>query len=172
MELANFFSDAARRRPINPRPIDFTLTCREVVLPGGAPNPGGQMVATRATGAFIFQCGDAQEEGRAAARAHLTALCAKQDPPLVPLEMEIGIEYTYQMVYRVVFQWDPSARKAGKRLFQNVEEVRSLMVFSEADRVFAAYLDYVKEEHPAAIDAATFREAGPAGARVAGGATG
>lgn len=168
MDIANFFADAARRRPVAPREIHFTLTCRDGVLPGGAPNTGGQTIAAIGTGALVFLGGDETEDLRTAARSTITKKCQEAQPTPIPvMEGDVNIEAVYQLVYRALRKWDPKERRAGDRLFVDLEQCRSLLVFKEANRIADAYWQYVEDEHPSSVDPATFRDAEGAGKGMA-----
>jgi hypothetical protein len=144
MRLGDFFTAAAKARPVNPKPITFTAVAKGDTLPNGEPNVHKVPVATEVRAALVFIGGDGYESARSAARKHLAEPDAAQD---------FWIELTYQIVYRAVREWDAGERKLGGLLFSSVEEARSLLEYPEADRLAGAYNAYVAAEHPADPDA-------------------
>ncbi len=165
MKLGDFFKAGPQARAVEPRPIEFTAVSSETILPGGTPNPNGRAVAAKIQACLVLAGGDIDEEARAAARKYLEKL--GEDPKTkMPGSVDQGdfmIELTYQKVARVLREWDPGERKAGAKLFENVNTLRSCVVFKEADRILAAYFKFVDDEHPEAVDDATFRESQGAG---------
>jgi len=175
MTLGDFFASATHARPVNPRPVTFTADAKGKVLPGGTPNPTGKPVSATITAAFVFLGGDGAEEARVEARRSLRArfLDDKTELPLPIDPSDFNLELTYQILQRVICQWDPSGKTAGERLFDTVDVLRELMQPVEADRVLGLYNQYVADEHPEKVDDATFRGAQGGGQglapRVAGG---
>lgn len=144
MKLGDFFTSAAKARPVNPKPVKFTAVAKGMTLPNGDSNANGIPVATEVRAALVFIGGDGYESARAAARKHLAEPDAAQD---------FWLELTYQIVYRAVREWDSGERKLGGRLFDSVEQCRELLEYQEADRLAALYNAYVADEHPADPDA-------------------
>lgn len=167
MKLGDFFTTAPHAQPVNPKPVTFTAIARGSILPGGAqnPNPKGQ-VRARVTAAFVFICGDETIEARSAARKAL------RERSCDPAEADsFSIELTYQLLLRILHEWDPVSGETGARMFPDAAALRELVVVGEADRVLADYNAYVDEEHGTPDDA-TFRDAEGGGPRVAVGASG
>lgn len=165
MKLGNFFSAAPHARPVNPKPITFTAVSRSVILPGGTKNPNYPgSYGARVTGCFVFVGGDADEDARDDARRTLEERrsdeAARTKKPPLPSDTEnFNVELTYQVLWRVLHEWDPVARKVGDRLYDNVNLLRETVVLQEANRVLTAYYAYVKEEHPEDVSNETFRGA-------------
>lgn len=159
--IGDFFSNSATARPINARPFTFTAVSKDPkVLPGGRPNPTGKPVAAAVRAAYVF-IGEKMAEARVAAREALREMFVdektKQPRPMTPDDW--SIEYVYQMVFRCVWEYDARKREAVRPLFADVALVRSLLEFTEAQRILDGYDAYVKAEHPEVIDDATFRAA-------------
>jgi hypothetical protein len=144
--LGDFFTAAAKARPINPKQIKFTAVAKGGTLPNGQPNPHGVPVGTEVVAALVFLGGDGYESARTEARKAL----AERGPHA---EQDFWLELTYQIVRRAVREWDPAERKLGGLLFSSVQECRDLVEWQEADRIVAAYNAYVAEEHPGDPDA-------------------
>lgn len=162
MKLGDFFKAAPHARPVNPKVVTFTAVAKGKVLPGGAPNPSGGQVAAQITAAMVF-IGAGAADARLDAKKALRA----RRPDDVIDNVDLNIEALYHELWRELHEWDPEARKVGDRLFPNVDALRELLEPSEAQRLGTIYNEYAEEEHPAAVDARTFRPANSGGPRVA-----
>jgi hypothetical protein len=160
MTLGDFFAAAPYARPVNPRPITFTADAKGKFLPGGAPNQHGRPVSAAVTAAFVWLGGD----GAGAARIEARQALRDRHPKNEFDDTDLYYETLYQELWRVLFQWDPDAKRVGTRMFETPDQVRELVEPAEAIRLRKAYSEYVKEEHPEAVDQATFRGAQGGGA--------
>lgn len=168
MSLGDFFSNAPNARPVNPKPISFTAIASGPVLPGGKPNPTKKQVAAKIEGAFVFVGGIGADEARTETRIHLSnTLRDPETGERLYTTDDYHIELTWQMFYRVVHEWDAEAKIAGARLFPDIQTVREMLEFSEANRVVGEYYKYVAEEHPEELSSENFPEAGRRGKRLA-----
>ena len=165
MKLGDFFTSAPHARPVNPKPISITAVAKGDVMPGGARNPHKRPVAARVSGAFIFMAGDGAEDARAAARTH----CRDKNAGASIEDDDFYAELTYQIISRVVREWDEETQAAGPPLFPSVDSLRELVVPKEANRVLQAYNAYVDEEHPEVVDDATFRSTQDGSSKLAAG---
>lgn len=165
MSLGDFFSSAQHARPSNPRPVTFTAMAKGGMLPGGRENVHKVPVLAKVTGCFVFLGGDGAELARVEARAHLLKHFVDAETGFSkPTDGEdFNLELTYQILWRVLFEWDEKERRAGGRLFPQVENVREMLEPSEANRVLRAYNAYVADEHPEVVNDKTFRGAEGAG---------
>lgn len=159
-KLGDFFLTAPRMRPVNPKPITFTAVCKDTdTLPGGQPNNSKKQVATAIDACFVFIGADGVAEARRAARK----LVAEQDfDPKAKIalsldEEAVEREMQKQMLWRAIREYDDGL--AGENQFPTVKALREMVEQSECNRLMGAYDAYVKEEHPEAIDPATFRGA-------------
>lgn len=169
MTLGDFFTTAPHARPVNPKPVQFTICARGRVLPGGAANPHGVPVLTTVTAAFVFLGGDGAERARIEARQSLRKRFVDDNGLALETDgIDLGIETVYHELWRVLYQWDDQNKRVGERLFESVDLLRELLEPSEANRVYRAYNTYVDEEHPEVVDAATFRGAKEGSGDVAG----
>lgn len=163
MKLGDFFSTAPYARPVNAKPIFFTATTRRGIMPGGKRNPtDGGTVAATVKGGFVFLGGDVSAEARLAARDHLEKI--RKDAKSGEIKsfdgVDIGQDLTYQLLWRVLFEWDEEKARAGDdRLFETVQLLREMVEPQEASRILKAYDAYVSAEHPEAVDPKTFRGA-------------
>ncbi len=152
MKLGDFFSSGPHNNPVNPKPVKFTCVSKSATLPGGAKNPRKQAVRASVTAAMVFLDGDQTAEARIEARRAVRArLSANQSEGAILEQLDPGdvaMELTYQLLYRVLREWDADEKTSGDPLFPNVESARELLIFKEADRVMSKYNDYVNEEHP------------------------
>lgn len=153
MTIGDFFSSAPTARPVNPKPITFTAVAKGTILPNGKPNPHDVPVAAQVTGAFVF-IGDGYTQARISARKALADVGVDKKTGQVWFnDDDFWAEVNYQVVYRCVRQYDAKEKKAGDRLFDSVDQVRDLLEISECARILSEYNKYVKEEHPADMDA-------------------
>lgn len=157
MTLGDFFASAAHARPINPRQITFTAVARGTILPNGQKNPHERPVGASVTAALVFVGGDGGAAARTDARKHLREAFTDKGGNQNFNDDDWWIELNYQIIFRSMHQWDPKECKLGDRLFSSVEEARSLIEIGESNRIVAAYNKYAKDEHPEAVDQATFR---------------
>lgn len=160
MKLGDFFKSAPFARPVNPRPVTFTATTRNTILPGGTSNPNAQQISAQCTGAYVFLGGEGTEEATVEARKYLAQKFVDEKTKLsLPVDATVfNTEFVYQMFWRVVYEWDEANQRVmADRLFPSVDNVRELVLPSEADRVVGGYFKYVKEEHPEGVDQDTFR---------------
>jgi hypothetical protein len=167
MQLGDFFRDAPYARPLCPKVVHFTGIANGPILPGGHPNPSGKPVAARITAALVFLSGDAVERARVDARESLRArfIDVKTKQPLRLDPEDVDVELIYQLLYRTLHEWDEMEEKLGPRMFESADAVRDHVVIQEGNRLMAIYNAYVEEEHPTAVDEATFRGAKESGAR-------
>lgn len=163
MKLGDFFTSAPHARPVNPRPVTFTAVAKGDILPGGARNPHKKAVAAAVTGAFAFLAGDGAEECRAETKRYLREREREKQRDAYD-DADFFAELTYQVLQRVLREWDAQEQRAGGPLFETVDVLRELVVPTEADRVLKAYNQYVRDEHPEVVDDATFRGAQERGA--------
>ena len=168
--LGDFFASAPLARPVNPRPVTFTAVAKGDVLPGGTRNPHGVPVASTITAAFVFMGGDGAEAARIDARRSLRARFVDPETkiPLPIDEIDLGCETLYQEAWRVLYEWDASVRRTGKRLFDSVDLLRELVEVDEIRRILRKYNEYVAQEHPEVVDEETFRDAPGGGASAPG----
>ena len=166
MKLGDFFKAGPHARPVNPKPISFTCVSREKILPGGTANPHGRPVLAKVDGCLIFIGDDGVQQARIDARKHVADKAMEAKVALS--EDDFELELTYQLLFRVLHEWDEKERRVGERLFVDVDECRSLVEVREANRLFRAWDAYIAEEHPeGGVDDATFRGAEGGGAKVA-----
>jgi len=168
MTLGDFFANAPHARPVNPRPIKFTAVAKGKILPGGAQNPHGRPVAATVTAAFVFLGGDGTQTARFDARKSLRKRFVDDETKL-PLPLESGdleTELVYQILWRVLYEWDDTSRTIGGLLFPTVDGLREVVVMKEANRLFDEDMRYVGEEHPEVIDESTFRGPQAGGQRL------
>jgi hypothetical protein len=166
MQLGDFFKSATHARPVNPRPITFTAVAKGPILPGGEPNRHKRPVAARLVAAMVFLGGDGAESARIEARQDLQKRFVDSETkmPLTIDAIDLSMETVYQELWRILHEWDPEAKLAGERLFPTASSVRELVEPDEARRIYRAYMEYVKDEHPEGLDDATFRDAQGGGA--------
>lgn len=172
MKFGDFFSTSPYSRPVNAKPFLFTAVSRRPILPGGKRNPTeGGTVAAVCRAAFVFLGGDVSGEARHAARDVVEARRKDKDGTIKPFDgLDVGHELTYQLLARVLYQWDEkSGRALDEPLFESVDLARECIVPKEADRIMKAYDEYVAKEHPEVIDDATFRGAPAASAGASSG---
>lgn len=168
MKLGDFFRSAPLSHPVNPRPVTFTCVCNSEVLPGGKENPNRAAVSAKVTGAFCFLDGQMAQESRIEARRALQERF--KDSSGMPLDVDpidLNVETLYQQIWRVLLEWDPDSKTTGDRLFPGVENVRELVLPSEAQKIWNAYSKYVQDEHPEGLDDEPFRQPKSASPRVA-----
>jgi len=169
MKLGDFFTSAPFARPVNPKPFRFTAVASGTILPGGAPNPHGRPVAATLEGAFVFLSGQETQGARSDARESLRERFVDAQTKL-PLPIDDGdfeLELIYQILWRVIHEWDAEAQTVGKRLFETAKLVRELVIPREANRIWMLYLDYAKDEHPEVLDDKGFRDAEERSPRMA-----
>lgn len=156
MTIGDFFKNSACARPVNAKAVTFTAVSRNEILPGGTPNPQKQQYAAKVDAALVFIGGTGTLEARAQARKDL----ATQFKNVTPSDGDYNIELTYQVLWRALHEWNPATQQTGERLFPNVEAVRDMVEWQEANRVLGVYNRYVEEEHPdgGPKDEATFPE--------------
>ena len=169
MSLGDFFSQAPHARPVNAKPVKFTAIARGTILPGGTANPHKRPVAATVTAAFVFLGGDGASEARVDARRALRSRFVDPETKMPERtdDDDFDVELTYQVLWRVLHEWDSDARTTGGRLFPSVANVRELLEVREANRVLREYNSYVEVEHPEVLDDETFRDAKGSGPRVA-----
>lgn len=172
MKLGDFFSTAPYARPVNTKPVLLNAFSKDLILPGGKRNPteGGVVIATL-RGGFVFVGGDTAGEARHAARDYIDSIRKKSDKDGGGTKnydgLDVGHEMTYQMLFRVLHEWDDEKKRAGDDpLFPSIDLLRKHVVPKEAIRVLDLYDAYVDQEHPEVIDDATFRGAQGGGAGV------
>lgn len=161
MKLGDFFTNAAKARPVNAKPVTFTAVSHDKgTLPGGAPNRTKRQVATSVDACFEFVGSDGVAEARRAARK------AEREAAKGELidENDIDVEVQYQILARAIREYEPREKTAGDALFVDAAQMRSLVELVECNRLMKAYNAYVSEEHPEVVDDATFRGAQAAGA--------
>lgn len=171
ISLGDFFSTAPHARPVNPRPVTFTAIARGKVLPGGTQNQHGRPVAATVTAAFIFLGGDGASQARVESRQTLRRRFVDKETgiPLPTDDNDFDIELTFQIIQRVLREYDAEQRTVGGPLFPSVEVARELLEVPEASRLMRAYNAYVEDEHPEAVDRRSFRGASEAGEGLAEG---
>lgn len=160
MKLGDFFASAQHARPSNPKPITFTAMAKGHMLPGGRENVHKRPVLAKVTACFVFLGGDGLEAARVEARRSLADRFKTDDG--FPLQTDLGdfnVELTYQMLWRILHEWDEQEKRPGDRLFPSVENVREMLEGREAERIMGEYNDYVRAEHPEAVNDKTFRSA-------------
>ena len=169
MQLGDFFATAPYARPVNPKPVKFTAVARgKGHLPGGHPNPHGRPVAATVTGAFVFLGGDGAQECRMASKKSLR----ERFPDLMAEPDDLAVELTYQILQRVLYEWDEENRKIGERLFASVDLLREHVEVREANRVLTEYNKYVDDEHPEVLEDKPFRGPTKGSPRVVANASG
>ncbi len=155
MTLGDFFQSAPHSRPVNPRPVTFTVVAKGSILPGGKANPHGRPVSATVTAALVFLGGDGAGRARIEARAALS----KRYPDSLVDEADLHLETVYHEVWQMLHEWDEGAQKVGKRFFESADLAREMLEPSELMRVYRIYNLYVSEEHPEVIGTANFRDA-------------
>ncbi len=147
ISLGDFFESAPFANPVNPRPVTFTATCRSLVLPGGKKNPA-KTTSAKVTAAFVFlggeQSGIARVETRKALRERF--------PNEVTDDDDFNLELAYQMLFRVLYEWDAEHQKVGSPMFHDVDSLRELVIAREANRVLHEFNKYVADEHPETVE--------------------
>jgi hypothetical protein len=165
MSLGDFFSSAQHARPSNPRAVTFTAMAKGGMLPGGRENVHKVPVLAKVTGCLVFLGGDGAELARVEARQSLLRrfVDAETGYPKQTDGEDFNLELTYQILWRVLHEWDEKDKRAGARLFPEPENVREMLEPTEANRVLRAYNAYVADEHPEVVNDKTFRDAEGAG---------
>jgi hypothetical protein len=169
MNLEDFFKSAAHRKPVSPRPITFTIGTKDKVLPGGLDNPTGQYVKATVTAAFVFVDVEDTQKARQDAKVSIVDALAGKDKNAAPArydEGEFEYEVQLQLLQRALRVYTEKTKEAGGVFFPAVNNIRKLMVPREVSRVYAAYTQYVADEHPEVVDTETFRKPQEAGPRV------
>lgn len=157
--IGDFFSTAPHARPVNPRPVTFTAVSRAKVLPGGTQNQSGRPVAASITAAFVFLGGEGASQSRVDARLSLRRRFVDPDTkvPIYTDDADFDIELTYQILWRVLREYDQEQRTTGGALFPTVDLARELVEVPEASRIMREYNAYVADEHPEGVDRKSFR---------------
>jgi hypothetical protein len=173
LKLGDFFKTATHANPVNPRSVTLTCISRAETLPDGSKNPPGRVVRATVTGALVFLNGDETLAARAEARRALRDRLDRdldEDSAPEPIDPgDLDIEIIYQILQRVVREWDADNKKAGDPLFPTVDVARELIVPREANRLYTAWGEYVADEHPeGSPTSATFRGSKARGSRLAG----
>lgn len=153
MSLGDFFAAAPHARPVNPKPFTFTAVSRGKTLPGGSANPHGRPVAAQVTGAFAFIGGDGAQRAQFEARRSLR----ERFPGEIIEPADVNTESVYQEMFLALREWDADNKRIGGHLFESVDLLRELVEVDEIVRMYRAYREYVREEHPEVADTATFR---------------
>jgi hypothetical protein len=164
MKLGDFFVNATHARPVNPKPVTFTAIAKGLSLPGGGRNPSGRHTAATVKAALVFS-GSGIQDARFAAREYLREKFKdpKTKQPQEYDPFDFTIEETYQMIQRVVYEYDETTKQIGGPLFDTVDLARDLLEYTEANRLMGEYYAYVREEHPEGVDPSTFRGSDKAG---------
>lgn len=162
MKLGDFFAAAPYARPVNPRTVTITAITTGRFLPDGSANNPGRTVAAQVTGALVFLTGEEYLKARQDAHRAIAAMrVAKADaPPSEPTpfdDLAFDLELAYQILWRSFRDWDEATKTTGEPLFPSADALRKMVVPSEAGRAITLYNDYVKDEHPEAVDPKTFR---------------
>lgn len=184
MKLGDFFSAAPYARPVNPRPVTFTSVPKSKVMPGeNNINHTGVQVAGRVTAGMVFIGGTASLEARVAAKKALREMFVdtiqgkKVYLPIDPEEFEIQL--VYELLARILHEWNPEEQTVGDRIYPNTAILREHVEVKEAQRVFDEWAKYMDDEHKieiseeskqgeeAAMEPETFRGAQGPGTRVA-----
>ncbi len=173
MKIGDFFRSAPHARPVNPRPVAYTATTREAVLPGGGDNPTGRQVSARVTSAFAFVSVHDLEEARISAREYLLDRFSREDPKtkvklVRPVDEDtVELEIAVQIVWRALREYDEGQGSLGDQQWPDINLFRKCVVPKEISRLYEEYKRYVAEEHPEGVDRATFRGDEGGGAGVA-----
>lgn len=169
MRLGDFFKTAPFARPVNPHPVTFTAIIKSGILPDGESTPHKQ-VAAKVTGALVFLDADELMQSRLDAKQELRRRFVDRKQMPIPYDdMDLQIEWNYQQLWRMLWEWDEKTKQTGNRLFEDVQSLREMVILREANRILDEYNSYVAKEHPddkdadekqgAGVDQATFRGA-------------
>lgn len=174
MKLGNFFAAAPYAEPVNPEPVTYTCIARgdSGILPGGARNPtGNKPMKARVTSGFIFIGGKETLQARLDARAHLDSLTTENGVRVRAYDSDdINHEYAYQILFRVLREWNLEAKDlepGAPAQFDEIDLLREIIEPEEATRVLRLYNAYKRREHPEVPPEGDFRGDGDGGSDVA-----
>lgn len=175
MKIGDFFRAAPHCQPVNPCPVTFTAIAKGSILPGGSANPHKRPVRATIKAAFVFLGGgDETAKLRIETKRALRNRFVDEETEIPePVdENDYSIEFMYQLLVRVLREWDEDKQEVGGALFEEgADQMREIVTVREANRLMGEYDAYVANEHPEVVDTATFRDAKKRGPRVAIGAS-
>jgi hypothetical protein len=140
-KLGDFLRQAPRRRPVNPRPVQFSAV---------EPDKTKAQAIIDVDAALVFVDEDARAQIGISARASLE----KRFPEAALDEEDLKNERAYQLLFLCLRDAeDPRASLAA-----SVDELRAALVLPEARRLSDEYDRYIQDEFPPAVDDETWRQ--------------